>query len=79
VLLPFADQLADAAVLSSNRLTPDLIRGIVDLIPDSWLQQDATFNSADEYRAAYAHYLQQRLGQPQLFVEEAIRARSLLV
>lgn len=79
VLLPFAQQLAEAAALCSKRLTPDLIRHIVDQIPDGWLQADATFKTADEYRAAYAHYLQQRLTPPQAFVEEAIRARSLLV
>ncbi len=79
VLLPFAGQLQEVAMLCSNRLTNGIIRHIVGLIPDSWLQSDATLNSADEYRAAYAHYLQQRLIAPQLFVEEAIRARSLLV
>jgi len=79
VLLPFAGQLEEVAALYGKRLTPDIIRNIVELIPDSWVRTDSTFNSADEYRAAYVDYLQQRLAMPQPFVEEAIRARSLLV
>lgn len=79
VLLPFADQLEAAAVRCTERLTPDVIENIVELIPDSWLLNDATFSSAEEYRSAYAEFLQQRLTLPQAFVEEALRARSLLV
>lgn len=79
VLLPFAGQLPNAATLCSRRLTPDIIRNIVELIPDSWLLADSVFNAAAEYRDAYAQYLQNRLAQSQTFVEEAIRARSLLV
>lgn len=79
VLLPFAEQLGEAATQCTKRLTPDIVRNIVELIPDSWLQNDKTFATADEYRTAYAQYLQQRLTLPQAFVEEALRARSLLV
>lgn len=79
VLLPFADQLAEVATQCTNRLTPDLISNIVEQIPDSWLQSDTTFDTAGEYRTAYAQYLQQRLTLPQAFVEEALSARSLLV
>ncbi|MGC3981715.1 MAG: hypothetical protein QM808_10670 [Steroidobacteraceae bacterium] len=79
VLLPFASEIAAAAERCSARLTPALIEEIVALIPDTWLQTDKTFSSPAEYRAAYAQYLQRRLSQPQAFVEEALRARSLLV
>lgn len=79
VLLPFASELAVAAERCSARLTPEKIHDIIELIPDSWLMQDATFNQAAEYRHAYREYLQKRLTMPQAFIEEAIRARSLLV
>jgi hypothetical protein len=84
VLLPFAAQLGEAAALCSARLTADIVRDIIAQIPDSWLRPDAQRDVDDAgfaaaRRTAYAHYLQQRLTMPQLFVEEAIRARSLLV
>jgi hypothetical protein len=79
VLLSAADQLAAAAVHCTARLTSAIINAIVEQIPDSWLRDDATFSSAEEYRAAYAEYLQRRLTTPQAFVEEAQRARALLV
>jgi hypothetical protein len=79
VLLPFADQLEAAATRCAHLLTPDIIENIVELIPDSWLLNDSTFSSAEEYRSAYAEFLQQRLAHSQTFVEEALRARSMLV
>jgi hypothetical protein len=79
VLLPAADQLEQAAARCTERLTSDIIETIVQLIPDSWLKDDTTFNTAAEYRTAYAQYLQRRLTLPQAFAEEALRARALLV
>jgi hypothetical protein len=79
VLLPFADRLQDAATQCTAKITSGVIESIVKQIPDSWLLADTTFSSAEEYRAAYVEYLQRRLAAPQAFVEEALRARALLV
>jgi hypothetical protein len=79
VLLPFAKDLQSAAADCSARLSPEVIRGIVQLIPDSWLLQDSFFGTGGEYRHAYTEYLLQRVQSQHLFLEEAIRARSLLV
>lgn len=74
VLLRFAGSLREAAQRMSERITPDIIHGIVQLVPDSWLAGDTAFSSADQYRDAYAQYLLRRLATPQRFLEEAIRA-----
>ncbi len=79
VLLPFAAALRESDVKLGSRLTPEVITGIVAMIPDTWLSGDSPFRSREEWRAAYVQYLVRRLGEPHLFLEEALRARSLLV
>jgi hypothetical protein len=79
VLLPFAATLSDVDESLAARLTPEVIQGIVELIPDSWLEDEADFVSIAEHRAAYVTYLLSRLESPRAFVEEAINARSRAV
>ena len=76
VLLPFADSLAAADEALSRRLTPQVVAGVVALIPDAWLQDDPLFATRSEQRDAYRDYLVRRLAAPRAFVEEAIRARA---
>ncbi|MCL4302739.1 MAG: aminotransferase class I and II [Anaerolineae bacterium] len=76
VLLPFADDLPAADAAMSARLTPEIIDGVVNLIPAAWLNSEAGFADHSEHRAAYAAYLHRRLESPREFVEEAIRARA---
>jgi hypothetical protein len=77
VLLPFADSIAEADARLTPLLTPDLIRSIVELIPDEWLGSEQQFTDAAQHRAAYVEYLLGRLEAPRSFVEEASRARAL--
>ena len=79
VLLPFANSLREADARLAARLTPELITAIVAMIPDFWLSGASPFHSREEWRAAYVQYLVRRLSEPHLFLEEAVRARSLLV
>ncbi|MFY9553722.1 MAG: HipA family kinase [Blastocatellia bacterium] len=65
-------------------ITPQIIEGIVELIPDSWLApesklSDSPFGNLNDHREAYVEYLLSRLEPPRAFVEEAIRARSLSI
>ena len=76
VLLRLAASLEAADARLSERLTPEAIAGVVQMIPDAWLAGDALFGSSGEYRAAYVEYLVKRLEAPRAFLEEAIRARS---
>jgi len=77
VLLPFAARLSEADALMAERLTPEIIRETVELIPESWLAAEASFNGPEQHRAAYVEYLLERLEGPRAFAEEAINARTL--
>jgi hypothetical protein len=68
VLLPFAGALEEVDATSAARLTPEVLRDIVTLVPDPWIEGPAQ-------RAAYTEYLTQRLEKPRAFVAEAMRAR----
>jgi hypothetical protein len=79
ILLPYAGSLRESDSKLAARLTPALLTSIVAMIPDAWLSGPSPFESREEWRAAYVQYLVRRLNEPHLFLEEAIRARSLLV
>ena len=81
ILLPFTagTSLRNADSRLSPRLTATLITKIVSMIPDGWLSGQSPFHSPEEVRSAYVQYLLRRLSEPHLFLEEAVRARSLLV
>ena len=72
VLLPFAAELPAADARLGRRLTPQVLARVTDDVPDAWLADVSR-------RTAYAAFLEQRLKQRQIFVEEARRARALLV
>ncbi|PTX14388.1 hypothetical protein C8N40_11153 [Pontibacter mucosus] len=80
VLLPLASELeavdaAFRAVLSSDR-----IQAILSVIPDSWLKGvESPFESAEEHRQAYAHFLETRLAHSETFVKGADHARKALI
>lgn len=69
VLLPFAAALEEADAKSAARLTPEVLRDIVALVPDGWVEGSGR-------RSAYTEYLARRLEKPRAFAGEAIRARS---
>jgi hypothetical protein len=79
VLLPFAASLKETDIQMSERLTPEIIGNIVELIPDAWLVGSSTFGGNQQHREAYLEYLLRRLEPPHNFLEEAIRARSLCI
>jgi len=77
VLLRFASSLQGVDAKMIGRVTPDIIDGIVKLIPDAWLVGDSSFGESNRHREAYIEYLLNRLEPPHVFLEEAIRARAL--
>jgi hypothetical protein len=79
ILLKFASALDAADAALTARITPQLIGEIVALVPDAWLAGDAAFATPALARAAYVQHLSRRLQAPRVFLEEAKRARSLLV
>jgi hypothetical protein len=74
-LLPYATALPEADATAATRLTPDLLRAIVDQIPDDWLGQPG-FPPPAEHRAAYLSYLTERLGASPEFLERAEHERA---
>jgi len=78
VLLREAATLREVDATLSARLTPELLRDVVALVPDAWLEEPG-FSSPEERRAAYSTYLSTRLQPPRSFIEEALRARDQVV
>jgi hypothetical protein len=79
ILLKFADALDEADGAMAARISPALIREVTALVPDAWLASDRAFASPALAREAYVHHLTQRIQSPRAFLEEARRARSMLV
>ncbi|MET0293140.1 MAG: HipA family kinase [Steroidobacteraceae bacterium] len=75
VLLPQASRIAEVDAELAAKLTPTVLRGIVDAIPAGWLEADGGIARRDDY----FDYLQRRLTVPRRFVEEALRARTRLL
>ncbi len=79
VLLPWACELTSAAAVLLPRLSGGTIARVLADVPDAWLAGEPRFPSPAEHRAAYARYLERRLGAAPRFLEEAERARAQLV
>ncbi|HJU52959.1 MAG TPA: HipA family kinase [Pyrinomonadaceae bacterium] len=79
VLLPTASALEEADGRLSAKVTPELVRELLGLIPDEWLAAETRFADAGEHRDAYAQYLLARLAPPRDFVKEAADARAVSV
>lgn len=68
ILLPFAGEIEEAGEEAAARLTPEVLRGIIDSIPDSWLAD------AEEDRRVYLDFLTRRLENRREFTREALDA-----
>lgn len=77
VLLRLTGSLGEADSTLAERINRDCVESIGRLIPDDWLNADTVANSKDQHRDIYVEYLLRRLKQPRVFLEDAIRARSL--
>ncbi|MBD2721541.1 MULTISPECIES: HipA family kinase [Hymenobacter] len=77
VLLPQASELPAADAEGRARLTPEVLRAVVALVPDEWLTNgDAP---AATQRADYVRFLEARLAASETFVQEAQAARHALI
>jgi hypothetical protein len=79
ILLPWAREIRFAAKIAHERLTESVLRAIVDLIPDAWLDAVPGNVSAVERRMGYLDFFMRRLEASSIFEEEAIRAHSRLI
>ena len=79
VLLPVAGELRAAGERLRPKLPVSLFRQLADDVPDAWLPDDAHLGGARAQRHAYVEWFTRRLGNADLFEEEADRARALRV
>jgi hypothetical protein len=76
VLLPWAAGLREADAELAPRLTPEVIDGVLALIPEEWLGDEPRFESIGEHRQAYRDYLLARLDSRGEWMEDAARAHA---
>jgi hypothetical protein len=76
VLLKQASGLEEIDARMASQLTVDKLSSIVQLIPDSWLVDDSGFSDKAAQREAYLDYFTLRARSSEVFVQEAIGARS---
>lgn len=78
-LLRNASQLAQADEAAHHRLNENVFQHIVGETPDAWLAFDGALGDPAMLRQAYVTYLVERLAHSSIFVEEAERARRVLL
>ena len=76
VLLRFANMIEEVDAELTARLSADKVAEVIDLVPDSWLEGDPGFDGATQQRQAYLDFFRRRLRSSNLFVQEAVHARS---
>ncbi|MEX6686153.1 aminotransferase class I and II [Danxiaibacter flavus] len=79
VLLPQASKLESIDAEMRGRLTPERIEHIVSLIPDEWLVNGAADETPAEMRQVYAQFINTRINNSHIFVNEAQHARKTLI
>jgi hypothetical protein len=79
VLLPQATEIDAADEMLKPILTDNIVRKIVDLIPDCWLITDSPFTTTHEHRDAYFQFLTNRIAHSNIFVKEIQHARTNII
>ncbi len=79
VLLKQATLLKETDNEFKKILGPELLRSVVDLIPDEWLNWEETRETPETLRDIYFKFLSIRLSNSEIFVNEAENARKALI
>jgi hypothetical protein len=79
VLLPWADELETVDTEFKAILTNERIRAIVNLLPDDWLNDASSENTANQRREVYYQFLITRLAASSTFIIQAQNARTSLI
>lgn len=79
VLLPQATQLQEVNEAYKKILTEQTLRGIVNLIPDEWLQWRDTEETPEALRETYFRFLHTRIKHSEIFTNEAQHAAKALI
>ncbi len=79
ILLPWASKIAEASKTAHARLTHETLAGILDQVPDAWLETGPAGPGAEVKRTAYVEFFVRRLAESQIFEQEALHAHARLV
>jgi hypothetical protein len=79
VLLPWAAVIEQAGAEAREKLTDEVLKGIVEMVPYAWLEAIPGAITPEERRAAYLDFFRRRLRAAEIFEQEARNARKRLV
>ncbi len=79
VLLSQAAHLAEVDAEMRTLLTAEVIQATVAAIPDDWLNREQEEADAEAMREVYVQFLNRRIAQSEIFVNEAQTARHGLI
>lgn len=79
VLLPQASELEQADEAGKKLLTEEILREIVQNLPEEWLHWEGSDESPQEIREVYLQFLLLRLNHSDIFLKEAQDARQALI
>ena len=79
VLLPQASLLDQAHAELKAILTDEVLKSIVDLIPDTWLHWEETNQTPEQFREVYLGFLKTRRDHSEIFLKQAQDAREATV
>lgn len=79
ILLPWATEIEEAAAIAHEQLPREVLTGIVNMVPDEWLESIPGVLSVGQRRTGYLDFFIRRLAASDIFEQEAIRAHSRLV
>ncbi|HJR99894.1 MAG TPA: HipA family kinase, partial [Flavobacterium sp.] len=79
VLLPKASKLEEAHQLFTSKLNAQILKEIVNQIPEDWLQWEDQSITSDEIKEIYFQFLSIRLQNAELFLNQAQDARKTLI
>lgn len=79
VLLPWATELDEVDKSYRSLLTPELLKAILSIVPDEWLDPGPGHSKAAENRQVYTQFLTTRLSLSTEFAKHAQHARQALI
>jgi hypothetical protein len=68
VLLPWATEVKEAHEICAPLINEEKLMHILNMVPSDWLVRNAPFETAEEHRQAYVHFLLTRLAHPVQFL-----------
>lgn len=79
VLLSHAEHLEEADAECHELLNPEKLSAIVNLIPDNWLIENSSVETAMERKKVYLNFLETRLTFSKSFINEAQHAAAAFI